>query len=53
MDMNDLRGVCGVSRRDGLSNECVQEIWHENAWMWGKVWCGGMGENEHLVMVWL
>lgn len=43
-----LRGVCGVHRWDGASNECV----YERAWKWGTVGCGGMGEKEHSEMVW-
>ncbi len=27
--------------------ECVQEMWHERAWKWGRVRCDGMGEKEH------
>ncbi len=27
-------------------------MWHERAWKWGGVWCGGMGEKEHSEMVW-
>ncbi len=48
LEMSYLRGVCGVSRWDGLNNESV----YERVWKWGGVWCGGMGEKEHSEMVW-
>ncbi len=32
VEMSYLRGVCGVSRWDGLNNECVGEMWHERVW---------------------
>ncbi len=28
VEMSYLREACGVSRWDGLSNECVREMWH-------------------------
>ncbi len=27
-------------------------MWHEWAWKWGRVRCGGMGEKSHPEMVW-
>ncbi len=26
-------------------------MWHEGAWKWSGVWCGGMSEKEHSEMV--
>ncbi len=52
VEMSYLRGVCRMNRWDGLSNECVREMWHERAWKWGRVRCGGMGGKEHPEMVW-
>lgn len=26
-------------------------MWHEKAWKWGRVWCGGVGEKKHPEMV--
>ncbi len=40
VEMSYLRGACGVSRWDGLSNECISEMWHERVWKWGGVGCG-------------
>ncbi len=52
VEMSYLRGACGVNRWDGVSNESVcYEMWHERAWKWGRVWCGGMGEKEHPEMI--
>ncbi len=51
VEMSYLRGACGVSRWDGLSNERVYERC-ERAWKWGRVWCGGVGEEKHPEMVW-
>ncbi len=52
VEMSYLRGACRMNRWDGLSIECVQEMWHERAWKWGRVWCGGMRGKEHPEMVW-
>ena len=52
VEMSYLRGACGVSRWDGLSNVSVYESCGTRVWKWGGVWCGGMGEKEHPEMVW-
>ncbi len=53
-EMTYLRGVCGVSRWDRLSNESVHERcgMRERGIKWGGVWCGGMGEKEYPEIVW-
>ncbi len=56
LEMSYLRGACGVSRWDGLSNESVYErcgmTGHVCGVGWGGVGWGGMGEKEHPEMVW-
>ncbi len=52
IEMSYLRGLCGVSREDELSKDCVWMMGYERAWTWGVVCCSGMGEKEHPEMVW-
>ncbi len=47
VEMSYLRGACGVSRWDGLSNESV----YERCGMSGRGMGGGMGKKEHPEMV--
>ncbi len=48
VEMSYLRGACGVSIQMGWAEqrECVREVWHERAWKWDRVRCGGIGEKE-------
>lgn len=50
LEMSYLRSVCGVTRWDELSNECVYERCGMSPYADG-VQCG-VGEEEHLELVW-
>ena len=54
VEMSYLRGACGVTRWDSLSNESVYEKcgMGTRSSKWSELWSGGMGEEKYFGVVW-
>ena len=49
--MSYSRGVFGMTRWEGESNESVDKMWQEIFCKWSELWSSGKGENKYFVVV--